>query len=280
MPFRPRTVVQEQIPAGLAHSPDVDAWDDLLRSQGIRMVHYRAMECPFGLADKDDAMRRIHPQHAGCSRGFLYDRAGDVVVLASGNTQSTDQQDPGLLDGSTLSATFARFYEPREGREYADCDAVRVFVSPFDRLFLAEEAVLWPHWERVERSPLDSDRLRFPAVSVQRLVDADLVEYREGDFGVSADGRVVWSSDRRPPPETVYCVRYLYRPYWYVQRLGHAVRTVQVQGADGNRKVQRLPFQATLVKEQVFEESDRPAPGAEVGIEVARAPRDGGFPAR
>lgn len=280
MPFRPTTVIHEQPDPGIAHSPDVGAWDGLVRGQGNRMVHFRAMPCPLGVADADDAMRRVHPQHPGCSRGFLYDRVGDVVVLTSGNSESSDQQDVGVLDGSTLSATFARFYEPEQDGEYGGPGAARVYVSPFDKLYLAEAAILWPHWELAEHSAEGTDRLRFPAVTVERLVDSALVEYRQGrDFEVR-DGLVAWGR-RRPAvgpggQGAVYAVRYLYRPYWYVQRLGHAIRTVQVQ--DGEvRRVERLPFQATLVREQVFEESDRPAGGDAAGHEAARAPRDGSF---
>jgi hypothetical protein len=280
VPFTPTSVVREQPDPGLAHSPEVMAWDSLVRSQGNRMIHYRAMPCPLGVADKDDAMRRVHHQHPGCSRGFLYDRAGEIMVLTSGNSESSEQQDVGALDGSTVSATFARFYEPTDGEQYGGCDAKRAYISPFDRVFLAEESVLWPHWELVEHNVDGLDRLRFPAMTVERLVDSRLTEYREGrDFRLES-GVVVWG-DRHPAVDpggrgAVYAVRYLYRPYWYVQRLGHAIRTVQTQDdAAGARKVERLPFQATLIREQVFEESDRPEPGELAGSEAAHAPRDG-----
>jgi hypothetical protein len=204
-----------------------------------------------------------------------------VTALFGGDSESPSFHDLGVLDGSTATVTVPRTYDGEDRR---------VYVAPFDRFYLAEESILWPHWELVEHSPTRRDRLRFPAVRVELLVDSRLEEYRQDvDFAV-VGGQIAWTGARDPGFESgvgdaeqrgrVYSAWYLYRPYWYVSRVPHAIRVVQAEDAGGNRVTTRMPFQIALVREQAFEEGRAAEPSEHADEREARAPRDSGFPPR
>jgi hypothetical protein len=270
--YQATIVHQQEFARGEAHSFDVEAFNDAISSQGVTFVHYRAMGCPFGMKDPNDAMRHAHPPHPGtCSGGFLYKKAGEVTALFSANSQSPQFQDVGLIDGSTAQITAPHRYD----------DGSKLYMAPFDRLYLADARVLWPNWQRVKHNIQGRDRLQFPVVEVQTLYDNRLEEYHQGvDFEIRG-GEIWWLGDRRPgiDPESqegrVITVTYLYQPYWYVQRLGHAIRVVQAEDEVGDRVLHRLPFQATIVRENVFENQQR-----QDDAETERdqpAPEDGSF---
>jgi hypothetical protein len=154
--------VQFVFAPGLAVSFDPSAFDDAIRSQGVQLVHFRAMRCPVGLTDRYD-QRRPHDDHSGCSNGFIYTEAGTITCLFTGVTEDQKQNDVGLLDGSTVQVTAPRFYD-----ETTD----EVQITPFDRLYLLEDAVSVPHWQLVEAHATGRDKLSFPVVNVIDVMDA------------------------------------------------------------------------------------------------------------
>ena len=251
---KPESTIGTQIPdEGISF--DVDAFDNLLRSQGVTFIHWRAMRCPVGLVDEHD-VRRPHEDHEGCSNGFLYTPAGEVTALFAGNSTKTTATETGLIDGSTVSVTLPRFYDDKEG--------LPVSVVTFDRLYLKEESILVPHWQLVTQDLSGRDKLQFLAREVQDVVDSRGKRYHPGDYHLEA-GRIIWGSNRPGvDPETgkgiVYAIRYLYRPYWYVQHLIHEVRVSQSENIyTGARQIQRMPQACVLQREYVFEKADRDA---------------------
>jgi hypothetical protein len=280
-PFKPSVVYKQEGFEDEAHSFDVEGFNDAIRSQGVPLVHYRAMVCPIGIHDKDDALRRVHVDHPGCSGGYLYKKIGTITALMVGQSTDPSYEDPGMLDGSTVSASFPRAYE--------DSDA-DVYVVKFDRFYLADEKILWPQWELIEHNAVDlRDRLHFPARKVEHLIDNQGNEYKEcEDFDVDAEGQIKWRLDGKSPGSDldtsvkrgrVYAVWYLYQPYWYCKRLVHDLRVVQGEDDDGVRKTIRMPFQATLVRENVFENEQVQDADAENGERTQRQPADGSVPA-
>jgi len=251
---------------------DEDAFDVFIRSQGAKFVHWRAMPCPVGMTDRWD-VRRTHPDHSGCSNGHLYTRAGVVTcMMGSGAPNKMEQNDIGLLNGSTVRVTAPFTYD--------DSDEEMVDVMPFDRFYLDEERVLVPHAQRVEHHVSLHDRLQFPVVKVVDLVDANGISHGKDEYDIVA-GQIVWKQslgyDHDQKKGTVYSIRYMYRPYWYVKDMQYQVRLAQVETPDG-RVAKRWPQEWTMTREFIFEkeEKDKLAPDPDSPRQVM-GPADGAF---
>lgn len=235
---------------------DVVAFDDLVHTKGVRFVHHRAIPCPIGLTDEND-IHRVHADHSGCNNGFIYRAIGRVTAVFTANATDPKKTDEGYYDGSTVVVTFPRFYDDPAGK--------RIYVRPIDRLYLEEEDLLVAIWDKTHRRNDDlPDRVEFPIVQVEHLIDSTGAFWVQGqDFEISA-GNIVWSPGRGPTPGTVYSAWYLYRPYWYVDRLVHEVRVTPVPDVmDANLvATERLAYGAVLHREYVYrnQQNDEQAP--------------------
>ncbi len=271
-----RTLLPHSLPSQTV-SFDPNAFNELIQSQGVRLVHYKALRCPVGMVDIDDN-RRPHEDHAGCSNGFIYYKAGVVTAFMQGIGNSQQSHDVGLLESSSSATTFPQFYEESEEQ---------VIVAPFDRFFLQEEneedQQVVETWHLVVAHQSGIDRLHYPAQKVTKLIDSRLEEYEQcKDFELK-NGNIQWTGSRRPgyQPEidkgTVYSVRYLYRPYWYCSRLMHDLRFSQIE-TEAGRQLQRMPQQALLSREYTFtnESNDSQARDAD-SLRQTPGPKDGGF---
>lgn len=267
----------------VAISFDVEAFDSAIRSQGVRLIHYKALRCPVGMTDIDDN-RRPHEDHSGCSNGFLYRKAGTITGLLIGNGNDPQLRDIGFVDGASFTSTFPRAYDEA-------CTPEKPFyLAPFDRFYLDEEAILVPTWQLVRANEAGIDRTNFPVVEVEELVDNRGDSYEEYvDFKV-VDGSIQWiPGGRRPMPDletgrgAVFSVRYRYRPFWYVGRLLHEIRISQVDNPMTNeRKLVRMQQQALLNREFLFlnESNDDMAKdprNTQGPSRQQQAPEDGGF---
>jgi len=251
---------------------DEDAFDVFIRSQGARLVHWRAMPCPVGMTDRWDA-RRTHPDHSGCSNGHIYTRAGVITCLfGNGAPNKMEQNDIGVLNGSTVKVTAPFTYD--------DSEETMVDVMPFDRFYLDEERILVPHAQRVEHHMTMRDRLQFQAVEVIDIVDANNVRHNKSEYDI-VDGQIVWKQslgyDLVAKKGTIYAIRYMYRPYWYVKDMQYQVRVAQVETIDG-RVAKRWPQEWTMTREYIFEkeEKDALAPDPNSPRQVM-GPADGAF---
>lgn len=236
---------------------DIEEFNTVIHGQGVTFVHYRAMRCPVGLIDQYD-FRRPHPDHTGCSNGFVYTKAGELTCLFLGNSKNVQQTDIGYKNGSTVQVTFPRYYDRN-----SDQEALKpIDVAEFDRLYLNEESVTVPHWQLFESSQKGVDKMSFPVVSVSDLMDSDGKRYSLGDFEVR-EGKIYWLTSNRPQWDPsinkgkVCAIRYQYRPYWYLLQFIHQVRVTQAEDPiTGERRVNRLPQTAILQRECVFEKED------------------------
>lgn len=248
---------------------DAQAFDNALRSQGLLLIHWRAMRCPGGLVDIND-IRRPHEDHADCSGGFLYKKMGCVTGLLTSNSTNNQNNDIGLLNGSTIQVSFPRSYDDPKEKQ--------VYVLPYDRFYLNDPTILTAEWMLVRAHESGIDKGRFPIVKVDHIIDSSLVEYGCESYTIQA-GKVVWKPGAGPAPGTVYTLWYQYQPYWYVSQLIHEIRVSgtrdYVTGAAG---VTRMPFAAHLTRENIHqsEENDGSAPNDR----TQPAPADGGFGAR
>jgi hypothetical protein len=253
---------------------DLDAFDNLIRNQGILLKHYRAMRCPVGMVDMYDT-RHEHPAHGACSNGFIYELVGEVTCGFLSNSGSNRQQDVGQVDGSTVTCSTPRFYDNTD---------TPVYVVPFDRFYLATEDIVVVNWQLFEHNVSGTDRLRFPVVSVESLIDNSGNKYSEGkDFSVR-NGLIVWDGERRPgfdleQSKGIVCsVRYRYRPYWYVSSLHHEIRVSQQNNpVTGERKSERGGQQFTLQREYSFESANNDSEKVTTDLRSARFPGDSSF---
>ncbi len=275
MPFRPRHPQQPPpvprpvpaqtygpdgaFPASEAVRFDPRAFDEALRSQGLQLVHYRALKCPAGSVDADDE-RHPHGDHGDCSNGFLYRIGGVMTCAVTSNSNNPQVLDLGVVQQATIHVTAPRFYD----QVGADGQPLSCLVAPFDRLYLADPEIVVPNWERVECSGTDTESLSYPVEAVQDLVDAQLRDYVQGrDFSVDG-GRLRWLPGGSRPARNadagrqgVISVRYLYRPYWYVKDMLHEIRAMQAEDElTGDIRTVRLPQDFVAQREYVFENQD------------------------
>jgi len=279
-------------------SLDIPAFDELIRSQGVRLIHYRAIRCPVGMVDIGDS-RRPHPDHEGCSNGFLYTKICTVTGLFSGNSKTKRQDDIGFYDGSTAQVSFPTTYDESDEQFY---------ICPYDRFYLDEPKLLVATWQLFLHHASGRDRLKFPVESVDILVDARGDRYLCGTDFVVKNGQLEWLGLRRPAPAldvgpglgasadrgAVCSVWYRYRPYYYCAQVLHDLRVTQTQNDfDGTRSIQRLPQAAVLHREFLPQNSEADAevipgggnrgggtPSSATLLRQAMGPVSGGFGSR
>ena len=238
---------------------DAEAFDEFVKTHGVQFVLHKAMRCPIGMIDADD-VRRPHPHHANCVGGFLLMKAGYVTCAFVSNTRESHFMDAGRIDGSNVVVTLPRFYDK------SDCqcsDDKRVEVSVYDRLYFADESMTVPTWQTVDAHVTGVDRLLFPVVNVEFLVDSNGKSYVQDQDFIIQNGQIVWTTNNRPGIDpknqkgVTYSVRYHYRPYYYVKQVLHEIRLIQKEDVNGERHTERLPQQALLAREIFFEKEQK-----------------------
>lgn len=265
---------------------DADAFDEALKSQGVKLVHYRAQRCPVGMTNLDDN-QRPHPHHEGCFNGFIYQKAGCITTFLTGNSKKKSLEDIGFVDFSTIQATFPRTYD--------DSDE-KFVLAPFDRFYLGDDSTVVVQWQLFQHSETGNDRLKYPIA----CVDGPIIDYRgeryveHEDFEVNPDGTIQWGR-RQPSQElgvgpgmgngfgidrgAVCSIRYRYKPYWYVGNIPHEIRIIQIQ--DGfERKPSRGPQMCVLHREYVaqnVEQDEQTVPTTSEALRRVVAPMYGGF---
>ena len=275
--YVPEDVISTDVPPGQIIDFNPTNLDEVVAGHGVLLEHWIGLRCPAGLIDKTDSLRRPHPDHLGCSNGLIYKRAGCIMATFAGVGKDVRMMDMGLLDPSTSNVTFARSYT----------DGVQAFLSPMDKLFLAEESIMVPNWDVCEASPTGIDRLLFPAAVVTHVVDSLGRWYEVGRDYSLQNGQIHWLSGHGPgqDPATgkgrIFTARYLYRPYWFLQRMLHEIRPLQTLDNDGNRRVQQGNQSAVLQREYVYASEDADPQALKVGsLRQAPRPPSGGLPSR
>ena len=269
------------MPNKQAVSFDAISFDDAIQSQGVELVHFRALRRPIGMIDQYDH-RKPHDGHSNCSNGFIYVKAGDMRALFVSNSKQMQQADFGLLGYSSAHVSAPSFYDPSScnGEE-----GKRIKVLPFDRFYLKDEAITVVHWQLFESHQSGFEKLSFPISCVQDLIDSNGKKYVCGiDFEISG-GQIHWLSGNRPGYDVelgkgqVCSIRYEYRPYFYVSKMIHEVRVAQLDDPiSGERKTNLMPQTFTVSREFVFEKT-LTDPEAEVpnNPRQQKVPEEGGF---
>lgn len=253
---------------------DANAFDELVRSQGVLVEHYKAIKCPIGLADVNDS-RSSHVDHDTCSNGYIYQFVGDITVTFSNNSAMVNLGDVGILDGSTVQVTFPRYYDSNPSQE--------VFVMPYDKFFVKDFNATIPDTQLFESHITGKDKMIFPIDSVEYVIDSNGKMYSPTDYTIE-NGQLKWVSNNRPPFDasinkgTVVSIRYKYRPFFYCSKVLHEIRLGQTSDfMTGARTTVRLPYEALLKREFYFhKESNTPTFNNSSNSSMI-GPRDGIF---
>jgi len=227
---------------------DYDALDNLLRSQGVKIKHMKAIPDPRGLQSRGE-IRRDRP--VSDTDQFIYKEAGCFTAYFYANDKMEDYQVEGWIDQSQSMMTPPRTY---------DGTTEAIIVNVGDRFEIQDIELRVEVSELKEVSSLGVDRLAFPAVCAEYVIGSDGYEYKEGvNYRINRFGEIEWITQKRPglDPNTgrgeIYAVRYRYVPYFVARRLVHEIRVAQrTDPMTGVRYSERLPYQVQCGREQVF----------------------------
>jgi hypothetical protein len=245
---------------------DVEAFDEAIRSHGVKFIHYMALPCPVGMTDLDDN-RRPHPDHQGCTNGFIYSKVGCITGLFTGNSKTKTPDEMGFWDASTVQVSFPRFYD--------GCDKP-LYVAPYDRFYLDECELNVVTWQRFIHSENTIDRLKYPAVEVIRLIDNTGLTYNPGEDFVVEQGSIKWVGSQPVPSMdigpgldgsvidrgAICSARYTYRPYFYVGQMMHELRVARMVESPKGPHMERMPQQVLMHREYVVNTKDQQPPGS------------------
>jgi hypothetical protein len=287
-------VQQTQLPSDQAVNFDADAFDSMLRSHGLTLVHWRAMKCPIGLVDKDDE-RHPHGEHGECSNGFIYRLVAPITCAVSNNSDNPQVLDIGIVNQANIMVTPPRTYDVLS----ATGEPLECLLAPYDRMFLAEASITVINWQLFEACGGPTDKMDYPLVHVEQLIDSQGRDLVQGQDFTIDNGLLRWLDGGRQPvsnPEAgtggICSIRYRYRPFWYVGDLPHEIRVTQLEDPEtGIRRTVRMPQQALLHREYVFENQDNKGDEQDTNKQVTgltaalgksnlrqmMAPRSGGF---
>lgn len=253
---------------------DSKAFDDYIKSQGVWVTHYRAIPDPRGMASRGDNrdILNIRPQD---SDGFIYKKAGDLQVTFTLNSKQVSQDPLGEMSFSMAYITLPRYY-PGTKEE--------VLVHPWDKFYLKDIEIRVVNLQFLESRKEGVERLQYPAVRVELLVDANGIWYEsDKDFEITSDGNIKWLGQKRPGwnintgKGTVFAIRYRYTPYFIVSRLIHEIRVSQVTDPlTYNRNLERMPYQVEVVREIVFRDVNSNPGSPSIDIRYQNAPQVGG----
>jgi len=229
-----------------------NAYQELITSQGIRMFHSRPVPCPN--------VRNLHsPDHVpGCNlcfNGFLYYDQREFIGVFQGNTLDRRFGANGTWDLDQASIII-----PVKDQKKSIMD-----VQYFDQIVIPDFSVRY--YQRIEHSQTGIDRLQFPAVSLDFVIDSRGKPYRIGTDVIVDQGRLRWINNNRPGYDptlrrgTIYSVNYYTAPVFSIVNLPHQLRMVQTEGPDGPgtpNVPERFPQLAVVRKDFIpFDQTDK-----------------------
>jgi hypothetical protein len=277
-------------PSGVQATSDVpevqaslsyEAFENVVKAQGISVIHYRAIPDPRGMASRGDnhdtqSVRETEDQ-------FIYKKAGECKVIFSNNQTNISIEAVGEVNFSTAFMTLPQTYD---GSRQA------VIVQQWDRFFLKDVEVRVINSQFIETSATGVDRLQYPATCVEALIDADGIEYlQDVDFELTVKaepgiypGSIRWLGQKRPQYDPnlrrgkVYAIRYRYTPFFIVNRIVHEIRiAVTTDLATYERTVSRMPYQVEVVRERIFHNKVRTLDDHRADERFDDAPPTGGM---
>lgn len=233
------------------------SFEKLIAEMGIRLVHARPIPSP---RVKDIRGDDLDPSDNQAENGFFYYGHKDFTGTFMSNSLDRRFNVNGTFDADQAVIVIPTKYG----------DGTEMDIQIFDRIIAPDLTVRY--YQRVEHDQTGIDRLHFPAVKVDFIMDAHDRQYAEGvDFVVDNKGRIEWlQGGQRPGYDPVsgsgiiYSVNYYCRPVFTVISLPHQLRATQTRGpgGPGTANVQnRYPQLAVVRKDFVpFDPNDQVGP--------------------
>lgn len=228
---------------GLQVGMNPEAFQKLIEGKGVYMQISRPVPCPnikdLHTGDHDPSCDRCH-------NGMMY--FGDKTFIGTfmGNNIQRQFEIQGQFDSEQVTIAV-----PTQAADGSDLD-----VQLFDQITLMDGNPV-RYYQRVEANQSGIDRLQFPAISIEVIIDSTGNQYvADVDFTVY-DGNVKWISTNRPGYDLtiekgiIYSISYYCRPLFTVISLPHQFRTTQALGAEGKPYAQRYPSLAVCRKDFV-----------------------------
>jgi hypothetical protein len=246
-------IQQQEIPRGESVAFDAQAWDDAVSAHGLTFIHWQAMPDPIGLQSKYDSRKPDAVNNPNVFNGFYYVKMGELQAIMSGNTKETKATAGGIVDSGIAQFTPATRYLC-----FKNEIPQRVYLSPYDRFYLKDEDIFVPRGELIEASITGVDRATFPVEKVINIVDADGISYDSSCYTIDK-GLIHWK-DKRPSFNVevnkgkVYSIKYLLRPFFYVHRLIHELRLMQIlDEMTGDHKLIPVNQSCIVQREYMFQ---------------------------
>ena len=238
------------------------AFEQLIRAHGVRMIQLRPLPCPnqrsLNGGDHD-------PNCNLCYNGYIYYGRTEFIGAFMGNSINKNY---GL--SGTWDKDGAQVIVPSKDINNNEMD-----FQMGDQLIMPDHTVRFP--QRVQHNQTGIDRLHFPAIDVDVIMDSSGQEYAKNvDYKVDENGMIKWLTQNRPGYDLdlnagmVYSIAYYTRPYLSIQSMPHQLRTTQTQLPDGTTVQERFP-QLVLVQKNFIPYND----GDEVGQGSTPEPQDG-----
>lgn len=223
---------------------DPDAFDALIRDQGIRVRHESATLCPCYYGRIESGQQDLECDL--CENGYhLFDPV-DIFVYIEDTALQKSFDMYGVWDVGT-----SRMYTPSRTE-----DGDEFYVGYFDKIVLLD--YLEPYSELVARGEGDTDFLQYCAVET-RVVRTKSTIYREDiDFRLDALGNIRWVGTNQPGYDQergigeAYTVSYLRQPQYRVIDMIHENRNVLTNVRSKKKRPRRLVQECMIKKDYLI----------------------------
>jgi hypothetical protein len=247
-----------QMPSGgfqVGMNPTV--FEEAIRAHGVRMIHSKPLLCP----KRRDLYTPDHdPNCKQCQNGFLYYEPKEFIGLFQGNSNNRNFGMNGTFDVDQVMITVPTKY----------LDGTELDAQFYDQIAVVNDECRY--FQLIEHSVTGRDRLHFPAIDVDKLIDFHGREYTIGiDFALDG-GDIVWTGTERPGYDitidrgVIYSVNYYTRPIFTVIALPHQFRSTQQKVAGGGAEA-RFPQSLVCRKEFILKNPDDPT-GSDTPVSV------------
>jgi len=246
---------------------DIFANNNLIAQNGVLCMHYASVPDVINqrvegdLRDSFDQMDDYQFENNVVFKrenGHIYIQKKPVFIILTNNSTDLINTPSGLYGNSGAYATVNRWYQNTNET---------VHISQFDKMVpcSSENEIIGTAKQKFRHNNTGVDRLNFPIVDIEFLVDSDGKFYQKNvDFDI-IDGVIKWKGHNRPGNDPVtgkgkICsARFQYKRYFYIKMVPHDFRSTPVINSMGQAQVKRGPMQAVLQADEIFLNEKRKA---------------------
>jgi len=206
-----------------------NVFDQQIEKHGYFLTHYRAIQCPC----LDPGTGHPDPTCPYCTQGWQYFGGVEIRGLVTSlGAEHQFAETHGMLIG-TMQLTALAESE----------------LGYHDRIVHQESVINYS--ELVTRSALATDKLRFDAVEIIRVVGVGGVVYPAANYQI-LNGRLEWVG-MGPSEGAQYAVAYKMHPSWLILSHLHIVRDTRIKFRQPVALHHRLPLQVICKLEYLWE---------------------------